>query len=287
MNKLIRVVCIHSLLVFSSCQWVQPFFIKNEKKEERKEKRIERKVVRGNLITVTPDSTAFKSAQADVQRARQWIQATDIPYQRFQCKAKMNLESNGKKQSFMANFRLGKNNIIWVSIHAPLVGEVARAVITPDSVKAMERINKRSYNYSYAGLQKLINLEVDFKTLQNLIIGQAIATDGQITDVKNGGGITRIDIKGKEGNNQININQADTTLQQIRVQTNRGASTSSILIQYDRYQHQGNTRISTLRDYHVQDDKGVVELNMDINKFDINPDIDFPYTVPANYRRQK
>lgn len=287
MNKLIRVVCIYCLLVFSSCQWVQPFFIKNEKKEERKEKRIERKVVRGNLVTVTPDSTAFKNAQADVQRARQWIQATNIPYQRFQCKAKMNLESNGKKQSFMANFRLAKNKIIWVSIHAPLVGEVARAVITPDSVKAMERINKRSYNYSYAGLQKLINLEVDFNTLQNLIIGEAVATDGQITDVKNTGGITRIDIKGNESNNQININQADTTLKQLLVQTNRGVSTSSILIQFDRYQQQNNTRISTLRDYHVQDAKGVVELNMDINKFDINPDIDFPYTVPANYRRQK
>ncbi|MBU3676527.1 MAG: DUF4292 domain-containing protein [Chitinophagaceae bacterium] len=287
MNKCIYIVASFMILLTSSCQWVQPFFIKNEKKEERKEKRIERKIVRGNLITVPSDSSAYKSAMADVQIARNWIAATDIPYERFQCKAKMNLESNGKKQSFNANFRLLNNKVIWVSIHAPIVGEVARAIITPVSVKAMERINKRSYLYSYNGLQKLINLEVDFKTLQNLIIGQSVATDGQITDVKRMGNTMRIDIKGNSGNNQININPADTTLQQLHVQTNRGESASSILIQFERYEPQQNTRVSTLRNYHVQDAKGVVELNMEINKFDINPDIDFPYTVPSNYRPQK
>lgn len=287
MNKRLPFFVFGLLLLNSSCQWVQPFFIKNEKKEERKEKRIERKIVRGNLITVPSDSSAYKNAMADMQLARNWIAATDIPYERFQCKAKMNLESNGKKQSFNANFRLLNNKIIWVSIHAPIVGEVARAMITPDSVKAMERINKRSYLYSYNGLQKLINLEVDFKTLQNLIIGQAVATEGAITDVKRQGNTLRIDIKGNTGNNQININSADTTLQQVHVQTNRGESASSILIQFERYEAQQNTRVSTLRNYHVQDAKGVVELNMDINKFDINPDIDFPYSVPSNYRKQK
>ena len=136
-------------------------------------------------------------------------------------------------------------------------------------------------------MQKLINLEVDFKTLQNLIIGQAVATEGAITDVKRQGNTLRIDIKGNTGNNQININSADTTLQQVHVQTNRGESASSILIQFERYEAQQNSRVSTLRNYHVQDAKGVVELNMDINKFDINPDIDFPYSVPSNYRKQK
>jgi hypothetical protein len=80
----------------------------------------------------------------------------------LQLKAKMHYESAEQKQNFTVNFRLSKNEIIWASLQVPIVGEVARAYITPDSVKAIDKFNKRVYLYSFKDLQKLINIDVDF-----------------------------------------------------------------------------------------------------------------------------
>ena len=46
-------------------------------------------------------------------------------------------------------------------------------------------------------------------------------------------------------------------------------------------------KMSTIRDYHIQDVKGAAYLNMEINKFEFNKEIDFPFKVQANFKLQK
>jgi hypothetical protein len=285
-------------MLFGSCNIVRPFFIKNTKKEERKEKRVEkkneRKSVKGNLITVEIDSASLvkkdslRLKPSDTSYARKIINLKKLVYTTFQCKAKMHFESNNQKQSFNANFRLEKGKAIWVSINAPIIGEVARAYITPDSVKAIERINKRSYLYTYNDIQKIINLQVDFNTLQDLIIGNAMATEGEITDIKELGPISTIFIKGEDYLNQLTYNKADSTLKQLQLQTNRATvSSSSILIAYSQYAYEQARSFSAMRIYHIQDVKGAAELTMDVNKYDFDQAIDFPFSIPSSYKLQK
>jgi hypothetical protein len=42
-----------------------------------------------------------------------------------------------------------------------------------------------------------------------------------------------------------------------------------------------------MRSYHIQDVKGAAELTMDINKFDFDQVIEFPFSIPAAYKLQK
>jgi len=279
-------------LFMGSCNVFKPF-IKNLKKEERKEKRAERKAVKGNLVTVVIDSTSLvkkdsmRLLPSDTLYARHIIDYRKIQYSTFQCKAKMHFESGDQKQNFTANFRLKKGEAIWVSISAPLVGEVARAIITPDSVRAIERINKRSYLYSYNDIQKIINIQVDFNTLQELIVGNAIATDGVLSDIKELGALSTIFIKGSEYNNQLTYNKADSTLKQLQLQTVRAVSTSSILIAYQNYEVHQSRSFPVLRNYHIQDVKGAAELTMDINKLDFDLPTELPFSIPANYKPQR
>lgn len=275
--------------LLSSCNVVRPFFIKNKKKEERQERRAERKAVKGNMVTVDIDSSIYKKdvlslSPKDTEIARSIIQSRKLEYTTFQCKAKMHFESGEEKQNFTANFRLQKEKVIWVSINAPLIGEVARAIVTPDSVKAIERINKRSYLYTYTDIQKLINIQVDFNTLQDLIVGNALSTDGSISDIKELGDLSTIFIKGKEYNNQLTFLKADSTLKQLQLQTTREISTSSILIAYQKYENAQGRKFPSLRNYHIQDVKGAAMLDMDINKFEFDTPTDFPFSIPANYK---
>lgn len=196
----------------------------------------------------------------------------------------MHFESGDEKQNFTANFRLEKAKVIWVSINAPLIGEVARAIVTPDSVKAIERINKRSYLYTYNDIQKLINIQVDFNTLQDLIVGNALSTNGSISDIKELGDLSTIFIKGEEYMNQLTFTKADSTLKQLQLQTVRAVSSSSILIAYQNYENAGVRKFPAQRNYHIQDVKGAAMLDMDINKYEFDTPTDFPFSIPANYK---
>lgn len=277
------------LVSLSSCHIGKPFFIKNKKKEDRKEKRAERKAVRGNLVTVVVDSALLAGKSNahtfnDELSVRAILTKHHLDYKTFQCKAKMHFESGEEKQNFTANFRLEKGTKIWLSINAPLIGEVARALITPDSVKAFERINKRAYLYSYHDIQKLINIQVDFATLQEIIIGNAISTEGNITEVKELGTLRTIFIKGEEFINQLTYFNSDSTLKQLQLQTGRAVSKSSILIAYSKYELSGLRKFSSMRNYYIQDVKGAASLDMDINKFEFDIPIEFPFSIPSNYK---
>ncbi len=271
---------------FSSCKLVRPFFVKNEKKEIRKEKREEKKsekIEKKPDVVVTPKDTLSLPAK-DTLAARAMIEYRNLEYNTMQLKAKMHYESNDQKQNFNIHFRLKNNETIWASISAPIIGELARAIITPDSVKALDRFNKKYYLYSYRELIKLINIDVEFSTLQQIIIGNAIATDGSIKDIKTLAGMSTFVIKSTDYINQLTYNNTDSTLRLMQLQTTRPISTSSILINFYKYDVFNQYFLSTQRSYHIQDLKGASTLDMDINKYEINIPMDFPYSVPANYK---
>lgn len=278
-----------AIVVMNGCSLIKrPFFIKNKKKEARKEKREEKKIEK-DIAKGKIDSTAIvpKDTLAmfptDTQLARSFFSERAIDYTTFQAKVKMHYEGLEDKQNFTANFRMEKNKVIWVSITGFEI-EVARAMITPDSVKAIERINKKYYLYSYSDIQKLIGLSVNFQTLQDLIVGNVIATQGKITEVKNVQDVLTTFIRGNDFINQITFTKKDTSLKQIQLQTQREVSTSSLLISMSQYLLDKGIMFSTMRDYSIQDIKGAASLNMEFKKYEFNQAMDFPFSIPASYK---
>ncbi|MBK7763150.1 MAG: DUF4292 domain-containing protein [Bacteroidetes bacterium] len=306
MNKLFTITLISSVILFDSCNMIRPFFIKNKKKETRKENRTEKKIERKenkiekkqdkvselkNTISKSDSLPTIKKESLivltpDTAYANRLINTKKINYTTFQCKAKMHFESETEKQNFNIHFRIKKDSVIWASINAPIIGEVARALITPDSVKAFERMNKKQYLYSYKDIQKLINLQVDFSTLQELILGNAIATDGTITDIKVLGPLANIFIKGIDYTSQLTYTKEDSTLKQIQLQTARSTTTSSLLIVMNQYQPIGLRFLPVQRQYTILDLKGAIQLDMDINKAEFDIEVDFPFTIPKNFTLQ-
>jgi hypothetical protein len=279
------------LILVSSCKFVKPFFVKNEKKENRKEKRVERKEEKKGppLKLDTTDVVKKDSLHIpayDTLLARTIIKYRNIEYKNFQMKAKMHYEAADQKQNFTVNFRIKKNEVIWASISGFGL-EVARAVITPDSVRAVDKFNKKVYLYTYKDLQKLVNVDVDFATLQDIIIGNAFSVNGAITNIIELADISTFFIKGSDFVNQLAFNKSDTTLKQIQLQTMRPISSSSILVNFSDYKIEENHKLSTLREYHIQDVKGAATLSMEINKFEFDKEVEFPFKVPSNYKLQK
>jgi len=99
-----------------------------------------------------------------------------VDFQTFEGKAKMKFEDDEKNLSFKATIRIQKDEKIWVS--AGMLGfEGVRALITPDSVKVINRLEKTYYAEPIEYISEITSLPVDFMGLQNAIIGNWLFFD--------------------------------------------------------------------------------------------------------------
>lgn len=90
-------------------------------------------------------------------------------------KAIVSTKSDGEETSFTINMRSKRDSVIWISI-TPLLGiEVARVIITPDSVKMLDRLHSKYTVSSFETINKLLQLRVNFEIVQSLLWGNFFA----------------------------------------------------------------------------------------------------------------
>ena len=118
----------------------------------------------------TGASSAIKSFKSPNELMVQINNSHALP-ERLSTKTNIQYKSEKENQSVTAQIRIRLDSAIWISV-TPLLGiEVARVLITKDSVKYLDRFNKKYSAQSIIALKKYIPIEGDFYTLQSIILG--------------------------------------------------------------------------------------------------------------------
>ncbi len=90
-------------------------------------------------------------------------------------KANVTIIDSSQETSFNINLRMRKDSIIWISV-SPLLGiEVARVMITPDSIKVLDRLHSKYQSSSFEYINKLLQMKVNFEIVQALLTGNFFA----------------------------------------------------------------------------------------------------------------
>ncbi len=92
-------------------------------------------------------------------------------YQTASFRAKIDYTEK-KKQTFTANIRMVRDSIIWASFTGTLGVEGARAIITPDSIFILDKLNKIYYQKPFGYINEFVPFTVTLSFLQDLIIGK-------------------------------------------------------------------------------------------------------------------
>ena len=79
-----------------------------------------------------------------------------------------------------ANIRIKKDSIIWISLKAPLGIEVLRTMITPDSIYFMNRMNKTYFIKPVSHLKEVVNTNINFFQLQEILFSSPEITSSDI-----------------------------------------------------------------------------------------------------------
>lgn len=113
----------------------------------------------------------FKNAKA----LTKYIKENELNYNWIYTKANVESVIDGKEESFDIKVRIKKDSAILVSIQYVLGIEVAKVLITKDSVKMVVYPKKQYFRGDFNYINEILHADLDFDLLQAVLFGNSAA----------------------------------------------------------------------------------------------------------------
>lgn len=99
------------------------------------------------------------------------LKNNELKFDFFSAKFSIDYINDKNKTSFKGHIRIKKDSLIWISFSPALGIEVARLMITNDSVKFINRINDTYFIGDYDFVNDFLETNIDFDIIQSFITG--------------------------------------------------------------------------------------------------------------------
>lgn len=233
-----------------------------------------------------PPTTAASSKTDSAQTAHAVLHALDsarISFQTFSSKVNIDYRSgDGKNYNVNANIRMVKDSVIWISVNAVLGIEALRALITKDSVKVLDKLNKTYTAHSVDYLQETTALPLDLATLQDLLIGNPVFLDSTLIGYNRSAGTISLTVLGKLFKNLISVAESNYALQHIKLDDTNPARSRTADLSYADYETKNSVLFATKRAIAVSEKKKL-DIRLDFKQYDFNQAVQFPFSIPKNF----
>jgi hypothetical protein len=238
--------------------------------------------IKDTVATVTqPVVAPAKSAAVNVEPKLAPIRAQQVSFNTFSGKAKTNLNINNNDYDCTLNIRISNNKKIWVSITAILGVEVARALITPDSIYLINKLQgvylKKPFSYVY----NYANKQVNYAMVQALLIGNAIPS------------LLNDSTRYAEANNNINLsgNLKDVLYNVIlgsdyrvtQTSLNNAGQGQTLQLSYSNFMQSGSNKVPTQIGISSVAKNNKLQASMHYVKTEFNQPQDYPFNIPGDY----
>jgi hypothetical protein len=193
-------------------------------------------------------------------------------------------DASGKNYNVNAIVRMHKDSAIWISANAVLGIEAIRVLITKDSVKLLNKLEKTCTSRSVDYLQELTSLPLNLTILQDLLIGNPVFFDHNIVSYSKGDATITLLSIGTLFKNLITLSDANhniirSKLDDADVNRNRTAD-----LTYDDYESRKGMLFARQRRITIAEKKKL-DINLSFKQYDFNEPVTFPFSVPRNYTR--
>lgn len=193
----------------------------------------------------------------------------------FAAKIKVAQYDSEKSNSFTANIRMRHDSLLWASI-SPLLGIVAaRVLITKDSVKVIDMLNKKINVNDFNMIHEFIPYHIDFALMEKILLGNMIFINENALTLTVQDTLYILTTEDAQINNTFFINS------NFEVVSNRMTdkiNSNEIQIEFSDYKKTGDKLFAYHRKMTISTDKkNFVELEFE--KIKLNEPTDFPFTT--------
>ena len=210
------------------------------------------------------------------------IRAAQTSFDAFSGKARTRLDISGSSNDVTLNIRIKRDHKIWISITAIAGIEVARALITPDSILVINRLQSLYIKKPFSYINTVAGKQVNYKTVESLLIGNAIPElINESADLQ-----TKPDSITLSGNLQGLAYKLIIGPGMKATQTNLSDQDAgqSMLVTNDTFIQVGNRVVpSQINITSVVKDKKI-GLNLHYIKSEFDQQLEYPFSIPARYK---
>ena len=216
------------------------------------------------------------------------VKAINTTFIFFNAKGKAQINLKGSKQGANLALRMRRDSIIWVS--AGLAGiEGVRAVLTRDSVRVMNRLDKTYFSGGYDYLSKLLNVPVSFAQMQALLLGDYLPapTGTKPTVAMEEAGRQRVSYPLADVLVERLLQAGTGRVQQLKMSDE--ATKRNLTVDYTDFKPLGELvglPFAHATFIQAQQPAGVVTAAINYNKVNAGRErLTFPFAVPKGFRR--
>ena len=222
------------------------------------------------------------------------MQIADAPVHWFGAKVSVNSDINNQTNAFSANLRIKKDSAIWISISPALGIEVSRALITPDSLKFINRINGTYFKGDFKYLNELLQIEVNFKMIQAILLGNAYlhySIEQYISDRENTE-LVLSTLKKRRIRREIDVEMPQILTQEIwfsslqnkivRMEMQDYRPVRKFTVNYLQFEKVDDLSMPNKLIITAQADKQV-KIDLEYSRMTINKELNLPFNIPEDY----
>ena len=218
------------------------------------------------------------------------VSVVNLDFDYLSAKGRMQFEDDGDKISTGITIRMKKDSIIWISVVPGLGIEAARIRLTPDSVALINRLERTYFADQMQALRTRFNVDLSFEMVQALLVGNYIP--GQDGNEKLLDAAPWQHTRQTLGAAVLDQYISTDSYKLKKLQISDPPSPNTITVDYSDFENLENTPVakSTLIVANtVKEDnkprKMVASINL--NRVEIDgKDLNFPFSIPADYRRK-
>ncbi len=205
----------------------------------------------------------------------------EIRFKTLQAKVKIDYTQGDDSQGYTVNLRIKKDETIWLSATLGL----ARAMITPDRVQFYDKINNQYFDGDYTLLSNILGVELDFKKVQNLLVGEAIYNlkddtykasthqESYVLEPKNQKAVLELFYLINPGHFKMDSQQLYQPLQQRMLQ-----------VDYKSYQEVQRQIVPENIHISAVESTSEVTIDLEYKSVSLNEEVRFPFKIPSGFK---
>lgn len=112
------------------------------------------------------------------------IKESELKYDWLFAKADVEVNIDGEDHKLDIRVKAKKDSAIWISIQAVGLIDIAKLLITKDSVKMVVYVKKQFFNGDFNYINQLLNADLDFDLIQAALIGNSADFDDDDAKMK-------------------------------------------------------------------------------------------------------
>ncbi|MES2646209.1 MAG: DUF4292 domain-containing protein [Bacteroidota bacterium] len=261
------------LMIIASCRPAK----KIQKVVSIKDTEAKDTILKPNVPVTVVDSVA---AKAEIFTR---VNSNKIDFNFFTGKIKVDYtDQKGKEVSPTIFVRIKKDSIIWLSVTGLLGVEGFRLLVKPDTVIIMDKLAKKVSYKSVSYLQELIKLPVDFGTLQDLLVGNAVFFPPNIVSYDTKENTLLALSVGDFFKHLITIDTSDNRILHSKLDDVQEARNRTCHITMSDYNQQQGRLFSNIREITVTE-KTQVQIKLEYKQVNFDEPQTFPFNIPKNY----